>query len=164
MQDNKSSYSYDATGQSATGFQCDEVVQSTTGISLADVESGNSAAKSQFHCIRPRVSSISTGVVCCHIDPETKDLGLLTRSSGLAKHGHAPLGFEYSVGLQVVRLPISVGDRSQLVSAAVKTGRQWRNNIQYNQLHVCVCVCAPSWDISMQMSTLSTQSYGRFWA
>lgn len=39
------SYSYDATGQSATGFQCDEVVQSTTGISL--VESGNAAAKSQ---------------------------------------------------------------------------------------------------------------------
>lgn len=34
MQDNKSSYSYDATGQSAKGFQCDEVVQSTKGMSL----------------------------------------------------------------------------------------------------------------------------------
>ena len=125
-------------------------------------ESGNAAAKSQWHCIRPRVSSISTGVVCRHIDPETKDLGLLTRSSGLVKHGHAPLGFEYSVGLQVVRygkIAHMCGWQKPTGIRSFKTGRQWRNSVQYHQLHVMSCVCAPSWDISMQMSTLSTQSW-----
>lgn len=43
----------------------------------------------------------------------------------------------------MVRLPICVGGRSQLVSEAFfKTGSQSRSSFQYHELHVCVCVCA----------------------